>query len=168
MAPVLTLFPSTSSAWVAWTPEGFFAASNNGEGARLIGYSLNQGMAALAQYISVEQLYERFYRPDLLIAKLYGDPANLLQQKGALIDVDTVLPSSVPPQVTIVQPTPDFTTVQREVEAQILLTDQGGGLGKILWSIDGVTVGVTRASSPTGRAGTDDTGDAPPHARTRH
>ena len=148
MAPVLTLFPSTSSAWVAWTPEGFFAASNNGEGARLIGYSLNQGMAALAQYISVEQLYERFYRPDLLIAKLHGDPANLLQQKGALIDVDTVLPSSVPPQVTIVQPTPDFTTVQREVEAQILLTDQGGGLGKILWSIDGVTVGVTRASSP--------------------
>jgi hypothetical protein len=148
IAPVLTLFPATSDAWVAWSPEGFFAASNNGEGARLIGYSLNQGMAALAQYISVEQLYERFYRPDLLMAKLHGDPAKLLQQKGALIDVDTVLPSSVPPQVAIVQPTPDFTTVQREVEAQILLTDQGGGMGKIIWSIDGMTAGVTRASSP--------------------
>ena len=123
------------------------------QGARLIGYSLNQGMAALAQYVSVEQLYERFYRPDLLIAKLHGDPAKLLQQKGALIDVDTVLPSSVPPQVAIVQPTPDLTTVQREVEVQIMLTDQGGGLGKIVWSIDGVTVGVTRASSP--QAGRD-------------
>jgi WD40 repeat protein len=148
LRPTLRLFPASDGAWVAWTPEGFFAASNNGEGARLVGYSLNQGVTALAHYVSVEQLYERFYRPDLLIAKLHGDPANLLQQQGALIDVDTVLPQSVPPQVAIVQPTPDFTTAQREVEVQIMLTDQGGGTGKIVWSIDGVTLGVTRARSP--------------------
>jgi WD40 repeat protein len=148
LRPTIRLFPASDGAWVAWTPEGFFAASNNGEGARLIGYSLNQGVAALAQYVSVEQLYERFYRPDLLMAKLHGDPTKLLQQQGALIDVDTVLPQSVPPQVAIVQPTPDFTTAQREVEVLIMLTDQGGGLGKIVWSIDGVTLSVTRASSP--------------------
>jgi hypothetical protein len=62
-----------------------------------------------------------------------------------LIDVDTILPQSVPPQVAIVQPTADFTTSQSEVEVQIVLTDQGGGTGKIVWSIDGVTLGVTRA-----------------------
>jgi WD40 repeat protein len=148
LRPTLRLFPASDGAWVAWTPEGFFAASNNGEGARLIGYSLNQGVAALAQYVSVEQLYERFYRPDLLVAKLHGDPAKLLQQQGALIDVDIVLPQSLPPQVAIVQPTSDFTTAQREVEVQIMLTDQGGGTGKVVWNIDGVTLGVTRASSP--------------------
>jgi WD40 repeat protein len=148
LRPTFTLFPATDGAWVAWTPEGFFAASDNGQGARLIGYSLNQGVAALAHYVSVEQLYERFYRPDLLVAKLHGDPAHLLQQKGALLDVDTVLPQSLPPQVAIVQPTPDLTTEQREVVVQVMLTDQGGGLGKIVWSIDGVTLGVTRASSP--------------------
>jgi hypothetical protein len=145
---------------VAWTPEGFFAASNNGQGARLVGYSLNQGVAALAQYVAIEQLYERFYRPDLLMAKLLGDPAKLLQQQGALIDVDTVLPTSLPPQVAIVQPTPDFTTAQREVEVQLLLTDQGGGLGKVVWNIDGVTLGVTRASSPRAVRG-----QAIPHAQ---
>src|SRR5262249_32038042 len=91
LRPTIRLFPASDGAWVAWTPEGFFAASNNGEGARLIGYSLNQGVAALAHYVSVEQLYERFYRPDLLMAKLHGDPAKLLQQQGALINVDTVL-----------------------------------------------------------------------------
>jgi WD40 repeat protein len=148
LRPTLRLFPASDGAWVAWTPKGFFAASNNGEGARLIGYSLNQGVAALAQYVSVEQLYERFYRPDLLTVKLHGDPAKLLQQKGALIDVDTVLPQSLPPQVAIVQPTPDFTTAQREIEVQLLLTDKGGGLGKVIWNIDGVTLGVTRVSSP--------------------
>ena len=160
LRPTLRLFPASEGAWVARTPEGFFAASNNGEGARLIGYSLNQGVAALAQYVSVEQLYERFYRPDLLVAKLHGDPTKLLQQKGALIDVDTVLPQSLPPQVAIVQPTPDFTTAQREIEVQLLLTDQGGGLGKVVWNIDGVTLGVTHASSPRAVRG-----QAIPHAQ---
>jgi WD40 repeat protein len=160
LRPTFTLFPATDGAWVAWTPEGFFAASNNGEGARLIGYSLNQGVAALAHYVSIEQLYERFYRPDLLLAKLQGDPAKLLQQQGALLDVDSVLPTSLPPQVAIVQPAPDFTTAQREVEVQLLLTDQGGGLGKVVWTIDGVTLGVTRASSPRAMRG-----QATPHAQ---
>src|SRR5262249_26396152 len=57
-----------------------------------------------------------------------------------------VLPQSLPPQVAIVQPTPDFTTAQREVEVQIMLTDQGGGIGKVVWAIDGVTLGVSRVS----------------------
>src|SRR5262249_9158483 len=119
LRPTCTLFPATDGAWVAWTPEGFFAASDNGQGARLIGYSLNQGVAALAQYVSVEQLYERFYRPDLLVAKLHDDPAHLLQQSGALIEVDTVLHQSMPPQVAMVQPASDLTTVQREVAVEV-------------------------------------------------
>ena len=146
LRPTLTLFPATTGAWVAWTPDGFFAASKNGEGARLVGYSLNQGVTALAQYVSIEQLYERFYRPDLLSAKLHGDPAHLLEQHAAALTVETVLPQSLPPQVAIVQPTPNLTTAQRDVAVQIQLTDQGGGTGKIVWSIDGVTLGVTRAS----------------------
>jgi WD40 repeat protein len=148
LRPTFTFFPAADGAWVAWAPEGFFAASDNGQGARLIGYSLNQGIATLAQYVSVEQLYERFYRPDLLVAKLYGDPTHLLQQPGALLDVGTVLSQSLPPQVAIAQPTADLTTAQREVDVQVQLIDQGGGLGKIVWSIDGVTLGVTRASRP--------------------
>src|SRR5467141_2515525 len=80
--------------------------------------------------------------------------------EGALIDVDSVLPTSLPPQVAIVQPTPDFTTAQREVEVQLLLTDQGGGLGKVVWNIDGVTLGVTGSSSPRAVRG-----QAIPHAQ---
>jgi hypothetical protein len=129
-------------------PGRVFAASDNGQGAHLIGYSLNQGVATLAHYVSVEQLYERFYRPDLVVAKLHGDPAHLLQQPEALSEVATVLPQSMPPQVAVVQPASDLITEQREVAVQVRLTDQGGGLGKIVWSIDGVTLGVTRASRP--------------------
>ncbi len=54
--PVLTLFPATHGEWIAWTPEGYFAASD--QGAHLIGYSLNRGFAQTAAYISVDQLYK--------------------------------------------------------------------------------------------------------------
>ena len=117
MAPALTLFPATNGAWVAWTPEGFFAASNNGEGARLIGYSLNQGVAALAQYVSVEQLYERFYRPDLLSAQnCTATPPTSCSRKGALIDVDTVLPRACRPRWPLCSPR--LTSPRRSVRSR--------------------------------------------------
>jgi WD40 repeat protein len=69
--PSMTLFPSIDGEWVAWTPEGFFAASSHG--GDLIGHSINQGLEKLPAYVSAEQLRERFYRPDFLQAKLQGD-----------------------------------------------------------------------------------------------
>ena len=49
-----------------------------------------------------------------------------------------------------------------------MLTDQGGGLGKIVWSIDGVTLGVTRASSPQAGRGQAIPRDATSAAHARH
>jgi WD40 repeat protein len=72
LKPILTLFPAQDGAWVAWTPEGYFTAS--ARGIRLIGASVNQGLDKTATYISGEQLRERFYRPELIQAKLHGEP----------------------------------------------------------------------------------------------
>jgi WD40 repeat protein len=148
LRPTMMLFPASDGAWVAWTPEGYFAASNNGQGARLVGYSVNQGVAALAQYVSVEQLYERFYRPDLLVAKLHGEPAPPGAKPGELPEITTVLPSSMPPDVAVLTPATDLTMTEHEAEVQIRLTDQGGGIGQVVWAVDGVTVAVTPARSP--------------------
>jgi WD40 repeat protein/type II secretory pathway predicted ATPase ExeA len=73
IAPTLTLFPAIDGEWVAWTPEGYFAASTHGT--RLIGYSINQGLDKIARYVSAEQWHERFYRPGLIQTKLHGDPS---------------------------------------------------------------------------------------------
>ena len=70
LKPTLTLFPAQDGEWVAWTPEGHFAASAHG--IRLIGASMNQGLDKTATYISGEQLRERFYRPELIQAKPAG------------------------------------------------------------------------------------------------
>ncbi len=39
IAPALSLFPALNGEWIAWTPEGYFAASPQGN--TLIGYSVN-------------------------------------------------------------------------------------------------------------------------------
>ena len=57
---------------MAWTPEGYFVAS--ARGIRLIGASINQGLDKTAAYISGEQLRERFYRPELIQARLHVEP----------------------------------------------------------------------------------------------
>jgi WD40 repeat protein len=143
--PALTLFPATDGAWVAWTPEGYFTAS--AQGAQLVGYSMNQGPDKLARYVAVEQLYERFYRPDLLHARLYSAPEAPVLKAEALPPAETVLASGLPPQVTFVSPVQGSTVNRPDIDVQVALTDQGGGIGKIVWRLDGTTVAVHPASA---------------------
>jgi WD40 repeat protein/type II secretory pathway predicted ATPase ExeA len=77
LKPTLTLFPTQDGEWVAWTPGGYFTAS--ARGIRLIGASINQGLDKRAPYISGEQLRERFYRPELIQAKLHEESRTLPQ-----------------------------------------------------------------------------------------
>jgi hypothetical protein len=72
LKPTLTFFPAQDGEWVAWTPEGHFVAS--ARGMQLIGASINQGVDKVAPYISGERLRERFYRPELIQARLHGEP----------------------------------------------------------------------------------------------
>lgn len=149
--PALSFFPALNGEWIAWTPKGYFAASP--QGATLIGYSVNQGVAKTGKYVSADQLYDRFYRPDLIHSRLHGDPQKLWQQKGAKSDVKTVLATGLPPRLALVAPSADTTVGQQSTEVRVALHDQGGGIGKVVWKVDGVTVAVAPTSdsrtSPT-------------------
>ena len=105
IGPTLALFPTVDGEWIAWTPEGYFAASSRGS--RQIGYSVNQGLDRTATFVSVDQLYDRFYRPDLVYAKLHGDPEKLWQQKEASTDVKEVIAGGLAPRVAFINPTAD-------------------------------------------------------------
>jgi len=72
LTPTLSFFPTLDGEWVAWTPEGYFAASRHG--AQQLGYSINHGIDHLATYLSGEQLRERFYRPEVIQATLHREP----------------------------------------------------------------------------------------------
>ncbi len=153
IVPTITLFPTTDGEWIAWTPDGFFAAS--AKGSHSIGYSINQGLGKKAKYVSVDQLYDRFYRPDLLYAKLHGDSKKLWQQKEASTNVKTVLAGGLAPRVAFIEPTADTSVDQQTLDARASVMDQGGGIGKVVWKINDVTVATdTYADSLMSRTAT--------------
>ena len=82
LTPTLSLFPTIDGEWVAWTPEGYFAASPHG--ARFIGYSINQAIDKSAIYVSGEQLREHFYRPEVIQQRLHREPESQSQHTAYL------------------------------------------------------------------------------------
>ncbi|MEZ5449411.1 MAG: hypothetical protein R3E89_10635 [Thiolinea sp.] len=64
--------------WVAWTPEGFYAAAPGAED--LIGYHLNRGADREAEFVGVDQLRSVFSRADLVAKALDADYPTLAQQ----------------------------------------------------------------------------------------
>jgi WD40 repeat protein len=138
ITPTLTIFPTVDGEWIAWTPDGFFTAS--ALGTRQIGYSVNQGLIRTAKYISIDQLYDRFYRPDLVFTKLHGDPDNFWQQEGASMDVKKVIAGGLAPRVAFIDPKADTETDRQMVEVLANIKDQGGGIGKLIWKVNDTTV----------------------------
>ncbi len=133
---LLTIFHGSDDDWVAWTPEGFFDASANG--AKYIGYHLNRGWDKAADYVSVEQLYSAFYRPDLVQRKLAGED---LSQFAETIDVNKVLAGGMPPTVEILSPKTNQRLKKRDVTLSYQLCDQGGGIGSTQLRLNGIVIG---------------------------
>ena len=50
--------------WVAWTQEGYYAASPGGE--KLMGWQVNNGLDQLGTFYPAEQFHKAFYRPDVI------------------------------------------------------------------------------------------------------
>jgi WD40 repeat protein len=104
--PLLSVFVAGPD-WVAWTPEGYYAASPGGE--RLMGWQVNNGPDHLATFYPAAQFRARLYRPDVIGRVLdAGSVARALEladkdrgQKTAAVDLEHVLP----PQVSLTVPT---------------------------------------------------------------
>jgi hypothetical protein len=121
--------------WIAWTPEGFFTASPGAEA--LAGYHLNQGADKAGEFVALEQLSDLFYRPDLVTHALAPDaPQRLQVALDRIGDVRRVLASGLPPAVEIAS---DQVHQQGdEVTLPVQLKDRGGGMGRLVYRINGV------------------------------
>jgi WD40 repeat protein len=98
--PLLSLF-FAGSEWIAWTPEGYYAASLGGE--QLMGWHVNNGPDRMATYYPASQFRKTLYRPDVIKRLLAaGSTARALadadRQNGRptnLTEVGKVLPPRV-------------------------------------------------------------------------
>jgi len=136
---LLALFPhKDGKRWVAWTPEGFFAASPGAKD--LVGYHLNRGADRVAEFVAVDQLYDVFYRPDLLVRRIKGDEQAITEAVNRIGNVDEILAAGLPPEIELVGP--EQENVRDPVYRHAFrVTDRGGGIGRIEYRIDGAVVG---------------------------
>jgi hypothetical protein len=65
MIPQLNIFVSKDNEWVVWSKSGYYNASI--EGAKYVGYHINQGADKEAYYVSADK-YPALYRPDIIEA----------------------------------------------------------------------------------------------------
>ena len=135
-AELLATFVSlTDSEWFAITPEGFFAASDNAT--NLI--SVVRGM----EVYSPDQFFQALYRPDLLRLRLSGNFDDMLRVKlvAATLSLETVLDSGAPPDVSIASHS-SVPSEEGAVRIDADISDRGGGIGRIEWRANGITLGV--------------------------
>jgi hypothetical protein len=61
---VVALFVARDDEWIAWTPEGYYAASFAGE--RLMGWHMNTGAESMSDFFPASRFHKSLYRPDVI------------------------------------------------------------------------------------------------------
>jgi WD40 repeat protein len=133
--PSVSLIGSGTTEWAAVTAEGFFAASDKGAEA----LSAVRGV----EVYSIDQFFQSLYRPDLVRWKLSDEQTSIRVKEAAQkIDLEKVLNSGAAPTITIASPTNGTEIGDPNVEVAANLENQGGGIGRVEWRINGITTGV--------------------------
>ncbi len=150
---LVTIFRGTDGEWVIWTPEGFYTGSPGAD--KIVGWQVNQGFEAAARYISAGQLRKALHRPDLIAAKIAGDPDGLVKASAAKLNIDALIRQSLAPMVVILAPQNGFKAkefddngkIRVRVAVAARIADQGGGIGKIVFKLNGQVVASAMGES---------------------
>ncbi|MBL8797623.1 MAG: caspase family protein [Planctomycetia bacterium] len=125
--PLLSLFFADDD-WIAWTPEGYYACSANGE--RLMGWQINHGPDAVASYYPAAQFRKSLYHPEvikrLLQAGSLAKALALVGKEKAPIPSVTVA-EVLPPAVAITSPAPETATQLKQSKVEVKATAKSVG-----------------------------------------
>jgi WD40 repeat protein/uncharacterized caspase-like protein len=138
-ALLVSTFTSQTGDWVTITPEGFFAASDGG----LELLNVVRGL----QVYSIDQFYQSLYRPDLVRAKLAGNSDRVVQEAAMHLDLDKVMASGSVPSVRILSPRDVINQTTDDIIIQAEIADRGGGIGRVEWRVNRLTVGIENPAS---------------------
>ena len=119
--PILNILVSKNNEYIAWTKEGFFDASKNA--GKYIGYHINQGSNKEAQYVTVDSLYNTFYRPDLIQQALVGES---IEKYSKNINIQKLLKGGLAPEVHILTKTKNTKKQDMDLKVQVCPKDKGG------------------------------------------
>ena len=139
---VSTSMASSTGEWLTMTPTGFFTASPQA--------SENLSIVRGLEVTTIDQVWQALFNPDLVRERLANDPDKLFEKASATLNLERVLDSGRPPAVTL--PSIGATTTKEELEIEATINDQGGGIGRIEWRVNGLTVAVATPPTNAGRS----------------
>ncbi len=126
-AEQLALLPHADRRrWVAWTPQGYYAASPGGED--LIGWQVDRGPLRAADFFAGSRFRAGFFRPDVIAQVIAaGDAAAALQaandaagRKAEAARIDRQLP----PVVSLLSPADGVSTATPQVRIEVTVRAQ--------------------------------------------
>lgn len=131
-----TIYPLASlyikdNEWLVYNKQGLYASSKNG--ANLIKYHLNQGLYKEAKIIKNDQIFEKFYRPDLI--------KKLLAKEKITIDLDleSIISNIKAPEVKII----DTRFVDKKnLELTYQICDAGNGISHPSIILNGISANI--------------------------
>src|SRR5262249_40715478 len=121
---VLALFVADEE-WIAWTPQGYYAASLAGES--LMGWHVNRGPESLADFYPAARFHKSLYRPDVIrrlletgaLTRSIEQPDRERNELARVVRVADVLPDNVQitqPTATRVEQTESKFTIRAAAE----------------------------------------------------
>lgn len=122
-ALLVTLYIDYNLNYLAFTPDGYFDKSESFAGG--VAYNVNGNL------ISFDQLYEKYYRPDIIKSLLYGDTPPVTQ--GESINKGVKSPPLLDMEVTgpgnrgVILSSSDYKAGEK-VELSLTARDNGGGV----------------------------------------
>ena len=127
ISPLASLYIMNDDKWIMWTPEGYF--TEFGDSAKYIYFHLNQGFTKEAKEVSIDKLYDYFFRPDLVKLKLQG--VDITKYTKGLTYVDVL--KTPPPSVVIYSVrSKDINKRKRTVRLKFkVIENDNGGVGVI-------------------------------------
>jgi WD40 repeat protein len=137
--------------WVLWTPSGYYDASPGGE--ELIGWHINNGRDAAADFFPVSRFRATYYRPDI-IERLMGaldeaEATRLADAELARRQKQESIAQILPPVVTIISPSDGETAAGSVVKVRYRLrAPSGQPVTAVRVLVDGRPVGTPQRLVP--------------------
>ena len=116
------------------TSEGFFSASEGG--AKHL--NLLRGQNAM----SIDQVHDALYRPDLVREALARDPNGKVAAAAAKLDLNKVVATGLPPIIVELRSLDGDTVEGDAATVAVDLEERDGGVGRIEWRVNGTVQGA--------------------------
>jgi len=120
------LYMFDDGEWLLQAENGFYAASPEGD--RHVRAALG-----VEQTYAIDKFRDALYRPDLVAEILKGDPEGLAREAATRISLERILRSGDAPSIII-----KGELTGERVRAEASIRDEGGGIGRIEWRVNGV------------------------------